>query len=711
MKKRLLTFALILLGFQGLRADEGMWLPMFIQRLNYVDMQKMGLQLSAEEIYSINNSSLKDAIIQFGGGCTGEIVSQDGLLFTNHHCGYGQIQYHSTVEHDYLKDGFWAKSKSEELACPGLTAKFLVRMDDVSARVLAKTNTSMTEVERAKAVREEMTAIEKEMSENGKYTVNVKEFFNGNEYYVFIYEIYNDVRMVGAPPSSIGKFGADTDNWMWPRHTADFAIFRVYMSKDGKPADYSADNVPLKPKHYLPISMEGVKEGDFAMIMGYPGSTDRFLTSFGVEQNIAVKDPAIINIRQNKLEVMDKYMNADQAVRIQYASKRAGTANYWKYFIGQDKQLQKNHVADKKREVEKQYTQWASDKSEYKNALTDIQQATEAMGKYEVMNWYVREAIMRGPDALPFAYRFSTLNKELTKENPNQDAVKNAAGKINADLDNYFKDYYLPLDQDLTAKMFELYSKNVPEDQQPKEFVELVKKNKGDFAKMTKDMFAKSIMVDKDKVGKFLANPDAKVLAKDPVFTMTTAIFDGYNAQMKATWEDRDKLTKATRLYVDGVRKMQSDKKFAPNANSTMRMTYGQVLPYSPADAVMYDYKTTIKGVMQKDNPKVDEFAVPQRLKDLYNAKDFGAYAEDGTLVTCFIANTDITGGNSGSPVINNKGELIGIAFDGDWEAMSGDIFFEKDLQRTIAVDVRYVLFIIDKYAGAKNLIEELSLR
>ena len=709
--KRLLIIALLILGmFPVLRADEGMWLPLFVSRLNYVDMQKMGLHLTAEEIYSINHSSMKDAIIQFGNGCTAEVVSAEGLVLTNHHCGYGSIQSHSSVEHDYLTDGFWAMNKNEELSNPGLTAKFLVRIEDVSARVLHEITSSMTEKERSDKVHEIAKKIQDEAIKGTHYEANVKSFFNGNEYYLFVYEIFKDVRLVGAPPSSIGKFGADTDNWMWPRHTCDFSMFRIYTAPDGTPAEYSKANVPLKPKQFLPVSLNGVHKDDFAMIMGYPGTTDRYLTSYGVKLAVDQTGPTIVSIRAKKLDIMRQDMDADAAVRIKYASKYAGIANYWKFFIGQTKGLKRLDVYDQKKQIEANFTQWVNEdqgrKEKYGEALSDISQAYAELEKYNISRIYFSEAI-RGMEVVAFSRNFESLYNELKNKTPNQAKVADLVKKLHETADKFFKDYNESTDRKLMAAMLEMYYKNVPADQQPAQMADIVKCCNGDFGKYAEWAFKETFLACPVMVNAFLDKPSLKTLEKDPVFSLWSA-FSTNKKTDDETNKANELLDRGNRLFVAGLREMQPDKKFYPNANSTMRLTYGQVLDYYPADAVHYDYKTTLKGVMEKEDSTNWEFVVPAKLKQLYKTKDFGPYAENGELMTCFLTNNDITGGNSGSPVINADGKLIGLAFDGNWEAMSGNIAFEPALQRTICVDIRYVMFIIDKYAGARNLVDEL---
>ena len=713
MKKLLILF--MLLSTTLVKADEGMWLPLLIERLNYVDMQKEGLKLTPEEIYSVNHSSLKDAIIQFGNGCTGEIISSQGLLLTNHHCGYGEIQAHSTLDHDYLADGFWAMNMNEELPNEGLTARFLLRIEDVTQRVNNMLNDRMTETERNDKINEISKEIQKEATNGNGYEARVASFFKGNEFYLFVYEVFRDVRLVGAPPSSIGKFGADTDNWMWPRHTGDFSIFRVYTAPDGSPADYSKNNVPLKPKHHLPVSIAGYEKGDFAMIMGYPGSTNRYQTSYGVKLDIDVNNPTIVKIREEKLNIMRKDMDANREVAIQYASKYSRTSNYWKYFIGQTRGLKRLNVIGKKEKLENEFVKWANEdpsrKAKYGNLMHEFEEANNVIKEYSLQRWYFIESIMRGGEIMSLAQSFVGLGTALKAEKPDQARIDRIVENLRKADDLYFKDYNQPTDQRLLTSMLKMYYENVPMAQQPEAFKKLVAKNKQNYTKIAQQMFDKSIFATPERVKAFLDKPNLKALEKDPVYALMGEFMDNYRTNQKKLDAPNDELARANRLFVAGLREMMPNHTFSPDANSTMRLTYGQILDYFPADAVHYNHYTTMQGIMDKEDPSAWEFVVPAKLKELYNKKDFGPYAmKNGEMPVCFLANTDITGGNSGSPVMNAKGELIGIAFDGNWEAMSGDIAFEPDLQRTISVDIRYVLFIIDKYAGAKNLINELSI-
>jgi hypothetical protein len=719
MKKFLLALIItVAFGFKSYATvpDEGMWLPMLIERLNYVDMQKMGLHLTADEIYSVNHSSLKDAIVSLGFFCTAEIVSNEGLLFTNHHCGYESIQAHSTIEHDYLTNGFWAMSKQEELPNEDLSASFLVRMEDVTEKVLAKINDNMSESGRQEKIDLVIKKIETEASEKGKYTANVKSFYDGNEFYLFVYQTFKDVRLVGAPPSSVGKYGGDTDNWMWPRHTGDFSIFRIYTAPDGSPAEYSKENIPLKPKYSLPISLKGVKKDDFAMVWGYPGQTDRFLTSYGVKLAIEQSNPTVVKIRDKKLSVIKEFMDADPLVKIQYSSKYAESSNYWKYYIGQTKGLNKLNVYEKKQEQEVAFTKWVNEdtkrRKKYGDALPDIAAGYEELKNYNITSKYLEEVAFQGPEFILFAYGIFDLYIALKTPGSKGEDISGPAAEFKEKAKTFFKNYYKPCDQKLFAELMKMYYQDIPKDQRLSIFTDVLeKKYKGDFNKFTEAVYSKSIFTDSTRLYTFLKTPSLKVVDKDLGFLTLKSVLKTYFYLDSVVTPLQTKINTGNRLYVAGLREMNLDKKYYPNANSTMRMSYGKVGDYYPADAVHYDYVTTLDGVIEKEDSTNEEFIVPKKLKELWKKKDYGRYATaDGKLDVCFIANLDISGGNSGSPVINGDGQLIGLAFDGNWEAMSGDIAYEPDLQRTICVDIRYVLFIIDKYAGAKNIVDELTI-
>lgn len=704
-KVSLLAFVLILSSF--VRADEGMWLPFMIGR-NYKDMKKNGLKLSQEQIYSINKSSLKDAVISFGGFCTGEIISDQGLVLTNHHCGYDAIAGASTPEKNYLDNGFWAKNHKEEIAVPGLTATFMIRMEDVTATIMKELNASMTTEQRNAKVRELSAILEKDATNGTHYEAFVRDFYDGNEFYLFVKETFKDVRLVGTPPQSAGKFGGDTDNWMWPRHTADFSMFRIYAGSDNKPADFAESNVPLKPKHSLPISLKGVKANDYAMVMGFPGRTNRYLTSFGVEQAITLEQPKIVDVRSKKLEIMKKYMDQDVAVRLNYSSKYAQVANYWKYFIGQTAQLKANKVADKKKALEAEFLNFAKGKPEYDNVLTDIENAFKATNDFVYIKVYQSEFV-RQVDINLVAYLYKiAADAEAAKNENRAKQLRAAAAGYAAEL---FSEKNMNIELETLEEVFSMYVKDVPASQMGSFTMEIAAKGiKG----YMNDIRNYSIFTDKARYDAFIAAGDFSVLENDALFKL---IKDLDNAYTKATSTPElaaanEKLARGNRLFVKAIREMQPNKKFYPNANSTMRLTYGKVLPYDPKDGVSYHETTTLHGVMQKEDPSNPEFVVDARIKELYLKKDYGQYADKktGELVVNFLSNNDITGGNSGSPVINAKGELIGTAFDGNWEAMSGDIYFEPNIQRTISCDIRYVLWLVDKCYGATNLINEMKL-
>lgn len=707
MKKLLIGLIALTYSFGNIaRADEGMWLPFLIGR-NYEDMKKHGLKLTQEQIYSINKSSLKDAVISFGGFCTGEIISDKSLVLTNHHCGYDAIAGASTPEKNYLDNGFWAKDLKEEIPVPGLTATFMVRMEDVSATVLKELRADMTAEQRAAKIKEVTDILVKDAVRTGEnYEAFVRDFYDGNEFYLFVKETYKDVRLVGTPPQSAGKFGGDTDNWEWPRHTADFSMFRIYAGSDNKPAAFSDANVPLKPRHSLPISLKGVKQGDYAMIMGFPGRTNRYLTSYGVEQAISLEQPKIVDVRAKKLEIMKKYMDQDVAVRLNYSSKYAQVANYWKYFIGQTKQLKANKVADKKRAIESEFLKYAAGKAEYDNILSDIESAFKTTNDIIYIKTYQSEFV-RQVDINSMVYMYKlALDAEAKGNKERAEQLKAAAADQAKAL---FSERSMDIEMETLAEVLKMYIRDVPVSQQmgiPKSIgVD------GVDAFMAR-VAASSVFASKERYEDFMANFSAETLKQDPLFILIKDLDEAYmkaalSPEVKAA---NEKLQRANRLFVKAVREMQPSKKFYPNANSTMRLTYGNVLAYEPRDAVKYDFVTTLDGVMAKEDPNVPEFNVDARIKELWMKKDYGQYGSNGKLVVNFLTNNDITGGNSGSPCINGNGELIGTAFDGNWEAMSGDIYFEPNIQRTIVCDIRYVLWLVDKCYGATNLTSEMKL-
>jgi len=715
MKKVLSILFIIIIsaGFRA-RADEGMWLLPLIEKLNIGKMTELGLKLSAEDIYSLNKACLKDAVVRMGRGfCTGEIVSSQGLLLTNHHCGYGFIQSHSAVGHDYLADGFWAMTKDQELPNPGLSVSFLKSIEDVTDQILANVKPDMSEAQRSSAINEARAVIEKKATEGSNYTASVSSFYGGNYFYLLAYEIYNDVRLVGAPPSSIGKYGADTDNWEWPRHTGDFSVFRVYSGPDGKPAPYSKDNIPLKPKYWLPVSIKDLNKGDFAMIMGYPGGTQRYYTSYEVDELMKIINPVIIKVRGIKQDIWMTDMKADEKIRIQYSSKHFGSSNGWKYSIGQNNQLKNLNVIAKKQQIENQFNTWvnadAGRKAKYGEALNIIKKSIEGRAEYLNVLQNLNECI-RGCEILSFS-QYGNLLLTALKSGDTQ-KIADATKTIKDNMASLYKDYSAPTDQKSTKAMLKLYRADVPVKYHPDFYTTMVdKKFKGNTDKFVDYMFSKSIFTSEAKLNAFLAKPEVKVLENDPVLLVFTSVRKvGQSLSAERSKFDSDLIT-GQRLWVAALREMTPEKTLYPDANSTMRLTYGTIQDYDPKDAVTYKYYTTLQGVVDKYKPGDYEFDLPQKLIDLHNKKDYGRYVSPkGYMPVCFLTTNDITGGNSGSPVINANGELIGLAFDGNWEAMSGDVAFEPALQRCIAVDIRYVLWVMDIFSGAKHLVDEMTI-
>jgi hypothetical protein len=712
-KMKILILVMSLSVGQLSRADEGMWLLPLIEQLNINKMQEMGLKLSAEDIYSINQNSLKDAIVIFGGGCTGEMISDQGLLLTNHHCGYGKIQELSSVEHNYLKDGFWATSMDQELPAPGLSVTFMKYMKDVTNDVLANVADDMPEDERQKEITAVIRHLVKEAKEGNHYQAQVKSYFSGNQYFLIVTEKFEDVRFVGAPPSSIGKFGYDTDNWMWPRHTGDFSLFRVYCGPDGKPAKYAKNNKPYKPAHHLPISLKGVELNDFAMTLGYPGSTDRYQSSWGIDERMNIINEAYIKVRGIKQDIWGDDMLASEKVRIQYASKFSRSSNYWKNSIGMNKGLNNLDVPAKKKALEAEFDKWinASEdrKVKYGEVLHGLETAYTNQAPFVKANYYLSECLLRGTEAFTFSLTAGGL--ELALEGGNKESIASATELLQIAGDKFFKDYYPETDRKVMAAMLELYRQDISSEYHPEIYNIIEKKYKGNTEAFANDMFKKSVFTSKERFEAFLKKPKLKSLQKDLIFQGGQSIYEVYSKLGKLREESSTSIQKYSRLFEAGLMEMQNDRTFYPDANFSMRLSYGKVGGYKARDAVYYKHYTTLKGIIEKEDPTNFEFEVPAKLKELYEAKDFGPYADPkGYMPVCFTSDNDITGGNSGSPVINANGELFGLAFDGNWEAMSGDIAFETELQKCINVDIRYVLFIIDKYAGATNLIEEMTL-
>lgn len=716
MKKLIFLFTAMLMVLPAkVKADEGMWFLMFIERLNHRDMQEMGLQLTADEIYSINNHSLKDAIVQFDNGCTAEMISKEGLVLTNHHCGYQRIAQLSTPEDDILTNGFWASNNSEERYAEGLSVRFFIRMDDVTERILSQVDDSMGELDREKAINQEIAKIQQENDEDGKYTVSVKSFFQGNEFYYFVYQDFTDVRLVGTPPNSIGKYGGDTDNWEWPRHTGDFSVFRVYTDQDGNPAEYSEDNIPMNPNHHLPINIGGIKAGDFSMILGYPGRTNRWMPAEGVQQNVSFAYPAWVEGSRLGMDVMKKHMDNNDKVRLDYASTYAGVANYWKNRQGMIDALNEHQTAATKRENEKEFNAWANrpeNKAKYGHVMRDINTYYAATNEKARHDNYLMTTLRTASMAV-IPYQFGNALSNYAEAN---DAFReNIRPNLEAAIDEVFAGLFLPMEEEMLAKQLQLYATKSEGYEIAPYIKELGEKNNYDYTNIVKEGFATSIFTSAEKTKAFLDNPDAEMLKNDILYKISSDLLTKYREQPENLKEVNENFQRAYRLFVDGLRQANPDNKYYPDANSTLRLTYGTVrdLPRRTdrINDASENWFTTLEGTIAKHIPGDDEFENPQKLIDLYNAKDYGQYADtDGTLHVNFLTDHDITGGNSGSPVLNGKGELIGLAFDGNIEAMAGDVIFDPELQRTINVDIRYVLFIIDKFAGSKHIIEELDI-
>ncbi len=718
MKKLVLMFVLIASIFQA-KADEGMWLPMLLGQQVYNDMVKKGLKLSKEQLYSINKASIKDAILIFGGGCTGEIVSNQGLIFTNHHCGYGAIAAASSVKNNYLRDGFYAFNKDQEIQSD-LTVQFLDRIEDVTDEVM-KAVKGLSWEERTKKMPEVYKAItDKVVNKEEGLAGRVYSMFKDNQYIMYVYKTYRDIRLVGAPPESVGKFGGDTDNWEWPRHTGDFSIFRVYATKDGKPADFSKENVPLKPKYFLPISLKGVQENDFAMIYGYPGGTNRYETSYGIKLKNEIENPSLVDMRDIRLKYMHEQMIKDPAIKLQLANSYAGIANYWKFFDGETKQLKKFKTYEEKQKYEQNFAKWAANKPEYANVLSDYEKAYAAWTPYSKQRQYLREGILGSP-LLAQASTFIGLNAAMVKTDKTQADVTKAIAGAERSRTRFLEGENLISDEKILADVVKRFYTDIDPAQHPIGFFEGIKNQFGSlqddttFKKWAKYVFENTMILNDAKWAAFVANPDALTLQADPAYNAAAAFVNNYNVKYGSLFTVfNDKNTELGHLYLKGIREMNPEavKKMYPDANFSMRVSYGSVNSYSPKDAVKYDYVTTSKGILEKYIPNDYEYDLPAQQIELLRKRDFGQYIDKkrNDLVINFITSNDITGGNSGSPVINGEGHLIGLAFDGNYEALSHKIAFDKDLNRTINVDVRYVLWCIDKLGGAKNIINELTL-
>lgn len=696
-------------------AGEGMWIPSVLKQINLDDMKASGLQLSAEEIYSINKSSLKDAIVHFGGGCTSELISSDGLLLTNHHCGYGAIQSHSSVENDYLTDGYWARNRSEELRNPDLTATIIQRIEDVTKQVLEGVQADMNESERNEVIKENSAKLIEAAIGDRHYGATIKPFYNGNAYYLFVTETFKDVRLVGAPPSSIGKYGFDTDNWIWPRHTGDFSLFRIYAGPDNKPAEYSEENVPYTPKHFLPISLKGIKEGDFTMVYGFPGRTQEYLPSYAVEMIQNVSDPLKVSIRTRKLEVLDAAMAASDEVRIQYASKQSRTSNAWKKWRGEIRGLKKLDAIAKKQATEALFTKQVGENTafeKYADILPTYKEVYEQLGEVQVARDYFVEIAYFGIESLRYASGFRSLVHGAEKGETDTALVR----RLLKGTEGYFKDFNKQTDRSIFEALMMMYVDAPASGYRPRVLNEVIGNNyKGNVQAYADEVYSKSVFMSASSIQDVLSNWDKKALKalqKDPLFQLADALYSNYETNIRPLYNTlNDQLDALDRRYMEALQLvLPNHKNYYPDANSTLRITYGKVSPYMPRDAVKYDYFTTLDGAVEKYDPTVKEFDLPEKLLALHAKKDYGRYGKDGVLPVCFIASNHTTGGNSGSPVLNGRGELIGLNFDRNWEGTMSDIMYDPDQCRNISVDIRYVLFIIDKFADAGYLLENMKI-
>ena len=720
MRNKLLTTWLLLttLLAPSLRADEGMWIPLLIEKYNIKLMQEKGFKLSAEDIYSVNKACMKDAVVQFGGGCTGEVISSDGLLITNHHCGYGQIQKHSTLEHDYLTNGFWAMSRSEELANPGLSVTFLKRMEDVTEQVMNGIKVGMDNNERDELINSNIGEIIKNAVAGTGYSAFVRPFFMGNQYFLFVNETFRDIRLVGAPPSSIGKFGGETDNWIWPRHTGDFSLFRIYADRNNKPAEYSRNNVPYKPAYHFPISLKGVKEGDFTMVFGYPGSTSEYVPSYHIDMIRNYLNPKLIAIRTKKIEIMEDAINSDPLIRIQYSAKKAGIANSWKRWIGEDQGLDKMSTIDKKKEYEKRLTDWidtdTTRRIKYGNLLPEYRKLYSELEVYNFVNNYTNEVFLYGgAEAVGFARNIKAL-ADLVKEKSSVEKIESMKINLIQSGNNFFQNYNLNTDKKLFAAVMTMYGETLDTKWQAPEYLRLKNLCKGNFASLADKLYNNSVFTDQVKFNTFVkkfSSASLPGLNKDPFYILIMNVNDFITANVRPELKSlNDDIKNLNTAYMSAQMEFEKNRVFYPDANSTLRITYGTVQGYFSRDAVYFTCYTTLKGIMEKDNPAIYDYDVPAKLKELYMTKDYGPYAQEGELPVCFIADNHTTGGNSGSPVINADGQLIGINFDRAWEGVASDLAFNPDQSRNISLDIRYALFLIDKFAGAGYLLNEMTI-
>lgn len=699
-------------------ADEGMWIPMLIEKYNIRLMQEKGFRLSAEDIYSVNRACMKDAVVQFGGGCTGEIISSDGLLITNHHCGYNQIQKHSSLQNDYLTNGFWAMSREEELPNPGLTVTFLRRMEDVTGRVIKGVTDSMDVSARDNLINANIKEIIDNSAGESGYSAFVRPFYMGRQYFLFVNETFMDVRLVGAPPSSIGKFGGETDNWIWPRHTGDFSIFRIYADRNNRPAEYSKENVPFKPLYHFSISLKGVKEGDFTMVFGYPGSTSEYVPSFHIDMVRNFLNPGMIDIRTKKIDIMEAAMNSDPLLRIQYSAKKSGLANSWKKWIGENQGLDKMSTIVKKQEYEEKIAGWINEDrdriSRYGDILPAYRSAYEQFRKYSLISSYTSEVFFNyGAEAVSFSRNMKPL-AELYEKDHTAKQEEEAKTNLIETGKSFFKNYNKETDKKLFVILMKLYGENVSPEWQSAEYIKLRKSCGGDFIKLADKLYAKTVFADESKFMQYVSGfnkSGASSLMKDPLYKLAIDVTNLLTSRVRPELiRINAVIQNLNRRYMGAQMEYEKNRVFYPDANSTLRLAYGNVKGYLSKDAVWFSYSTTLRGIMEKDNPSIYDYDVPEHLRELYKSKDYGPYGQNDEMHVCFIADNHTTGGNSGSPVINADGQLVGVNFDRAWEGVASDMAFNPDQSRNISLDIRYALFIIDKFAGAGYLLKEMTI-
>ena len=686
----------------------GMWIPSLLEGVNEQEMHQLGSKMTAKDIYDVNNSSLKDAIVHFNGGCTSEVISPNGLMLTNHHCGYGAIQSHSSVEHDYLKDGFWAKSYEEELSNPNMTVTFIVRIDDVSNQVFEGITDDMDEASKKKLVNQNINKATKAAQKEEWQGANVKSFYKGNQYLLFVTEQFKDIRLVGAPPTSIGKFGSDTDNWMWPRHTGDFSMFRIYADANNRPAEYSKDNKPYTPKHYLPISLDGVEEEDFTLVFGFPGRTNEYLPAVGVDQTVNVLNPAKIEVRENALKIVDSYMRNDVGIKIKYASKYASIANYWKKWIGENQGIKKSKAIEKKRALEKEFAKIVEEKDlvGYKTLLSDFEKLYSEIENVSLARDYWIEVAYRNVELLGITFRAFQL--EQAYKRGGEAGFNNARISILKRLEGTYKNYSAVVDKPVFEKLVGLYAKKSPKEYLPESMLN------ADFTTIANDIYSNSKLTSLEAAKELLSGSADEVIKKlneDKGYQFGKEIHTIFYTKIEPKFQAINlQLVAVQKKYMKGLMDVFPNERFFPDANSTLRVTYGQVKGYKPKDGMIYNNTTYLKGIVEKYVPGDYEFDVPKKLIDLYDSKDYGQYADNGKMPVCFIGTNHTTGGNSGSPAIDAHGNLIGLNFDRVWEGTMSDMNYDPDICRNIMVDVRYVLFIVDKFAGAQRLIDEMTL-